>query len=410
MAAGVDCVVLEASDRVGGRVRTDRVDGFQLDHGFQVLLTAYPACQQWLDYETLRLRPFATGAQIRCGDRFAVLADPWRAPAQLLRTAAAPVGSLADKWRIGKLRRATRRGSLADLYRRPPKPTLDYLRALGFGESFIDQFLRPFLGGVFLERDLQTSSRMLEFVFRMFAAGPITLPADGMAAIPRQLADRLPRGSLQLQRTVQRWEPQRLTLSDGSSLGAKQTVIATEANAAARLLGDAAGAARLQLDQRPWHGTVCIYFAAPRQPPVGSYLTLCGDDDQGPINHLAVLSAAAPEYAPPGRSLVSVTLRDGSLAADPSRLDDALLEQTRQQLRRWFGAEVDDWQWLRSYAVPCALPSQGVKDLEPVVRTVEPLGSSGPVICGDHRETSSIQGAMNSGTRAAEAICRRLGV
>ena len=163
--AGKNVAVLEATDRIGGRVRSDVVDGYTLDHGFQVLLTAYPACRELLDYPALRLRAFDPGAMVRVDGNFSTLGDPWRRPSQALSTALSPVGTLGDKLRIVKLRRAANRGSLDDLYRRPSQTTLKRLQQDGFTPGMIDRFFRPFLGGVFLDESLSTSSRMLEFVF-----------------------------------------------------------------------------------------------------------------------------------------------------------------------------------------------------------------------------------------------------
>ncbi|XZE54332.1 NAD(P)/FAD-dependent oxidoreductase [Planctomycetaceae bacterium SH139] len=403
---GIDCQLLEASDRVGGRLRTDVVDGFQLDHGFQVLLTAYPACQMLLDYDQLRLREFPTGAQVRVAEAFHLLADPWRAPTKLLQTALSPVGGLGDKWKVGRLRAASKQGSLSELYGRPAEATEKRLESWGFSSQMIEQFFRPFLGGIFLERDLATSSRMLEFVFRMFAAGPIAVPAEGMAAIPRQMADALPRGVLSLRTAVESLTPAAARLSDGQEIAAKQWVIATECSSAARLLADFNQplAGRLA---RPWNGTVCHYFSTDQPLGLGGYLTLSGDS-AGPINQLVVLSEVAPEYAPAGKSLISVTLKPTPPDKDLLQLSTDSLADTRRQLSGWFGATADAWQHLRTYAVPYALPQQAVGDLQPVVRSVEPLGATAPVVCGDHRETSSIQGALNSGLRAAEAILKRL--
>lgn len=426
--AGVGVRVLESTDRVGGRVRTDYVDGFQLDQGFQVLLCGYPACQQLLDYDALRLRPFEAGALVRMRGRWFPLGDPWRNLGDLWGTIRNPVGSLRDKWLVAKLRATTKRGVLDDLYRRPQETTEARLRSFGFSPSFIDCFWRPFLGGVFLEERLQTSSRMLEFVLRMFASGDIAVPADGMGAIPRQLADRLPRGSVQLQTTVERIEPNRVWLSNGDSVVADAIVVATERIAARRLLqqsGLSLAAAGLEAESagngQGWHGTRCLYFAAANHDESGQagagiraaqrrrMLMLRGDESDGPVLHAVVMSDVAREYAPLGKDLISVTLRHG---AGEEFGDDGLLHQrVDEQLRTWFGDRAGDWQLLREYHVPYALPRQDIDDLEPLAKSVQPWrdaggqdAGTGIFLCGDYRETSSIQGAMNSGLRAADAV------
>jgi phytoene dehydrogenase-like protein len=429
--AGVNVRLLEATDRVGGRVRTDHCDGFQLDHGFQVLLCAYPACQQLLDYESLRLRRFEAGALVRMRGCWFPLGDPWRNPGDLWGTLRNPAGTLRDKWLVGRLRALAARGDLSSLYQRPQESTAARLRSFGFSEPFIKHFWRPFLGGVFLEDDLQTSSRMMEFVLRMFARGEIAVPAEGMGAIPRQLAERLPRGTVQLRTAVERVEPGRVWLSDGESLEAAVVVVATEECAAQRLLatsGLALSAEELigQAENRPtenaraWQGTRCLYFAteavsyAQRQSAglwskrcLGrKMLMLSGDDCNGPILHAVVLSEVAPEYAPPGKMLVSVTLQQSEIAAEGYREDD-VHRRVREQLRSWFGGDVERWELLREYHVPYALPNQDVDAFDPVVKSVEPWGPTGIVVCGDHRETSSLQGALNSGLRAAAAVLER---
>ncbi len=398
-AAGTRFVILEATDRVGGRVRSDVVDGFTLDHGFQVLLTAYPACRELLDYDALRLCRFEPGALVRHRGDFATLGDPWRRPTAAIRTAFSPVGTLGDKLRIAKLRWLAGRGALADLYQRPHEPTIDRLRRLGFTADFIDQFFRPFLGGVFLDPTLQTSSRMLEFVFRMFAAGDIALPADGMAAIPRQLAESLPRGSIRFGESVESIDNGVIRLSDGQTWQPRAIVVATESSAAARLLaipGLATG----------WRQTVNHYFAAEESPDRRRMLMLAGDDyrvaesanEPPPSGHrigtVVVLSDVAPSYAPAGQALISVSTQE------PAGYDvtGAGLEDVRGQLVQWYGEPARRWRHIRSYSVPFALPAQTLNDITP------PLANGNMVLCGDYCETPSIQGAMHSGLRAAELV------
>lgn len=415
--AGERFVVLEATDRVGGRVRTDRVDGFQLDHGFQVLLTAYPACRRWLDYDALELCRFEPGAMTRHGGRFRLLSDPWRRPQRALGTLRHPAGTIADKLRVARLRHASCRGSLDDLYQRPELPTIERLRRDGFTEKFIDEFLRPFLGGVFLDESLQTSSRMLEFVFRMFAGGDIAVPADGMATIPRQLAERLPRGSIRFRAAVDSLETlsdavaertpdaasgadvaarYRVQLSDGTQWRCRNVIVATPADTAARLLG------RPQLAVS-WKGTTNLYYSAPETSDSNRHLMLRGDED-GPIQSAVFLSDVAARYSPPGQKLVSVSV-------DAADLDDefdgeGLDRRVRGQLRRWFGPEVDDWGFLRTFHVPYGLPDCDLQAVlsDPAVREGALGEEGGCYRAGDYCETPSIQGAMNSGERAAEAI------
>ncbi|MEZ6087868.1 MAG: NAD(P)/FAD-dependent oxidoreductase [Pirellulaceae bacterium] len=255
---GVNFQILEATDRIGGRVRTDNVDGFLLDHGFQVLLTAYPAAQELLDYDALRLNPFEPGALVRDQSRFLSIDDPWRHPSSILSTVTSGVGTLADKFRIGRLRYDVCRGELDDLFDRVQQPTIYRLQSLGFSDHFIDQFLKPWFSGVFLDSDLATSSRVFEFVFRMFSSGDVALPSGGMQAIPRQLADRLPSESICLETTVSTIEGTSVVLTDGTRKSAKEVVVATEGSTAARLLG--------RPDNIDWQSVLCFYFSADEAP------------------------------------------------------------------------------------------------------------------------------------------------
>jgi len=382
--------VLEASDRPGGRVRTDRVDGFQLDRGFQVFLTAYPEAQDLFDYGRLELRNFEPGALVWMGGRFRRLVDPWRRPRHLCATLAAPAATFGDKLRIARFRREVARGELAALYQRPEQTMLARLRRQGFSQVVVERFFRPFLGGVFLDRELETSSRLGEFVFRMFAQGAAALPEHGMEALSAQLAASLPAGSVRTGARATAIDGRRVQLASGEWLEGSAVVVATEAPAARKLLGDPHPASGRSVS--------CLYYAASSPPLSEPILVLNGEGEAaGPINNLCVPSAVAASYAPPGKALVSVTVLGTS---DDS---EGLQRRVKAQLVGWFGSAAAEWRHLRTYAIDYALPTQTPPALNPVEKPCRVR--DGVWMCGDHCDTASINGALASGRRAAEALC-----
>ncbi|HVX89373.1 MAG TPA: NAD(P)/FAD-dependent oxidoreductase [Gemmatimonadales bacterium] len=385
--AGLRPLVLEAADDVGGRLRTDIVEGFRLDRGFQVLLTAYPEVRRELDLRRLDLRKFYPGALVRAGHGFHRVADPWRRPLDALASLSAPVGTMADKLRILTLRRRARAGSLDALWRRPDTTTAARLRDLRFSEGMLRSFLRPFLGGIFLDPDLVTSARMLDFVFRMMAEGAIAVPAQGIAEIPRQLAATLPADALRLRTPVRSVARNGVSLQDGEMLPARAVIIATEAATASRLTGGT-------IPDRPGNSVTTLYFEAPSPPVSGPYLILNGTG-VGVINDLHVATALAPERAPAGRALLCVTVLGGGG-------DTGLESKVRGELREWFGREVDGWQHLRTYRIAHALPAAAPGIHDPADRP-HALGD-GIFVAGDHRTHGSIEGALRSGRLAGEAV------
>jgi len=389
---GIPCILLEASDGLGGRVRTDRVEGFLLDRGFQVLLTAYPEAQRVLDYQKLDLHYFYPGARVRFGGKFHKVADPWRHPLDGLKGVFSPVGTIGDKMQVGRLRRKTLEGSVEELFRRRETTTLESLREIGFSEKMIDRFFRPFLGGVFFDRELGISSRMFEFGFRMFSSGETALPGGGMEAIPTQIASRLPSESVRLNARVESIQDQSAILSNGEKLTARALVLAGEGPETARLLGE---------EKRPGsRSTTCLYFAAD-EPPFMEPLLILNGEAEGPVNSVTISSLVAPAYAPGGQALIAVTI-----IGLPSLRDDQLTEAVRNQLAGWFGPKVSTWRHLRTYWIRHALPLQipPLPDPTAPVRPVRP----GLYACGEYGNPASLQWAMFSGRKAAEAVIESL--
>ncbi len=389
---GLDVQLVEAADRVGGRVRTDSVEGFQLDRGFQVLQTSYREAQKTLDFSALQLRHFEAGAVVRVDGRFHSLADPRRAPSKIMSTLFAPVGTLRDKLRVLELVSRLVTEHTGNLLNAPERTTLQALHDSSFSPLIIERFFRPFLGGIFLEEELETSSRKFEFVMRTFALGRAALPAHGMEEIPKQIASKLPANSIMVNARVRRLTGNTVELENGTVMRARAVVIATDVSSAAVLLG--------LPERRPWNGTACLYYAAEKPPMEEPVLVLNGEGPGSPINNLCVLSNVAPEYAPPGASLISVTLH-----ANATR--NVLLDtDLRMQLRQWFGSQTREWRELGRYVIPRALPSQKVSDgglqVEP------PQVRPGVYAAGDYMDSGSINGALRSGRKAAEAVLEDL--
>jgi phytoene dehydrogenase-like protein len=391
--AGTPFLILEADHRIGGRLKTDRLDGFILNYGFQVLQTAYPEANRILDYGRLALKQFAPGAIIRIDGRFHRIADPRRHPRDLLSTLTAPIGTLGDRLRMARLALNVRRGSSDGIFEKPDMPTIEFLRSNGFSKRIINRFFKPFFAGVCLDPDIKASSRVFKYIFRIFAEGDVALPGQGMGAIPQQLAETLPQGRIRTGCRVESIHQEKVVLTSGETIKGQAVVLATEGPEAARLAG-------LPLQGRS-RGEICLYYVA-RKPPIDKpYLVLNGDGT-GWINSLTVPSVVAPTYAPSGRHLVSVVVI-GHLDAD-----DSSVERTaRRELTEWFGPAVGDWCHLKTDRILHALPEQPPPMPDPTV-AVPPI-RPGLFVCGEYGSVPGIQWAMLSGRHAAETVLKELG-
>ena len=390
--AGLSVRVLEADQKVGGRVQTDNVDGFLLDRGFQVYLDAYPETGKLLDLKMLDLKPFKSGAHVFRDNQLHRLMDVFRHPESLWSGFTAPVGNFIDKLRVGLLRTKLQRSSLESIAAREDQSTETYLRSFGFSDSMIDSFFRTFYGGIFLERELRTSSRMFEFTFKMFTQGRATLPAQGMGEIPKQLAAQLLPDAVHLNTKVASVEPQAVVLESGERISGSATVIATDASAVGTLLPD------FRFVEPSWRSVTTLYFAADTSPINEAIICLNGSGE-GLVNSVSVLSDVAPGYACAGKALLSVVVL--SLPKESS-----LEEKVQKELVGWFGPAVNDWKHLRTDRIVRALPEQ----LPKPEQTGQPRGflkHNNIWICGDHQWSASIEGAVISGKQTAESILRK---
>lgn len=388
--AGLDVHVFEGSDAVGGRVRTDLLDGFRLDRGFQVHSTAYPEAVKVLDYDRLDLRPFDRALVLRHAGRTTHVPDPFREPRALLTAARAPVGTPGDKLRLAAYGARAATLPVSRLRARPDVTAREAWREAGLSEELVDGLLRPFLAGVLLEQELETSRRFTDCILRMFARGRNAVPAAGMQAIPEQLAQALPEGHLHLDAPVTGVHPGGLQTSIGT-VAADAVVVATDSDAAAELTGG-------QVTAPSWHTVTTYYHAAPAAPMQRP--TLVVDAEPSPVTNSVVLTAAAPAYSGDGRALISTSFV-------PPRGDQGSPEESavRERLATLYQTSTTQWEHLATYVLPRALPQMvAPHSFRKPVRLGDAL-----YVCGDHRDTSSIQGALVSGRRAADAVLADLG-
>lgn len=382
--AGHEILLLEASDAAGGRVRTDKLNGFLLDRGFQVYLDAYPEAGKLLDLKALNLQAFEPGALVFDGSKLCRVMDIFRRPKAILDSVRAPIGSLLDKLRVAVLRQKLMDLEISEIFGRPEGSTESYLQKCGFSKKMIDCFFRSFYGGIFLERELETSSRMFEFTFRMFSEGSATVPAKGMGEIPAQLASRLPEATIRLSAEVSSLDAHAVKLASGEMIEASRVIVATGATGAARLLPAFADF------EPPWRSVTNVYFSAPSSPLTEGIIALNGTS-KGLVNNVAVMSDVAPQYAPKGQSLISV-----SILGEERRED--LVDLVMNELKSWFGDLPLDWEHLRTDVIKEALPEQ---------RETNPVGIrefDGVLVCGDHAVSASIEGAITSGLAAAAQV------
>ncbi|HEY8693736.1 MAG TPA: NAD(P)/FAD-dependent oxidoreductase [Chloroflexota bacterium] len=390
--SGWEVTLIEASDGIGGRVRTDVVDGFKLDRGFQVLFTAYPAAKRQLDLEALKLSRFDSGVIVVEGQRWNEIGDPARDLKALFATVLSTVALTSDKLKILRLKR--------ELKSQPSHHTKDvtsieFLRAYGFSEHFIELFLRGFFGSIFLDRTLGTSCRCLLFDFKMLAEGRAAVPRDGMQAIPDQIAARLPVNAILLNTPALRLE--RLNGSvvgvqtPNERLEADVVVLAAHSPEVERLSG-------LEMPKEA-NSATCLYFHLP-YPMYGHKKIVINAYPDAFVSHAVQITNVAPGYAPAPEHLLSASI----LGAPYLTLED-MADLALADMQRWFPWRgIRDLAPLAAYQVPFAQLAQlpGFWDALPRNRT----DTKGLYLAGEYTEASSINGAMISGEKAAAVILK----
>ena len=391
-AAGATVRVLEAGDAVGGRMRTDRQAGFLLDRGFQVFNTSYPQVKRRMDLRALQLRAFTPGMLLHTSRGRVRFTDPTRQPRQ---AADILTGRLAGPRDLAALTLLTARdmfGPVSRIKRGRDQSTLAALRRAGISGALIDQMFRPFLAGVFLEDELETSSRFFHLVWRSMLRGTLCLPRHGIQAVPEQLAAALPPGTIRLETPVSQLTGEGVLLGDGSERPAGTVVVATGAATAARLLPG--------LNVPATRTVTTLYHAAPASPLTEPTILV---DSEREILNTSVLSEVTPGYASDGRALVSTSvLGTGDTSVLDTRVEGpgGLEAAVRGRLAIMYQTDTSGWEHLASYTVEGALPVMAA----PYPLTRGSRVGPGRYVCGDHRATGSVQGALASGARAAREV------
>ena len=414
-ADGADVTLLERRPGLGGRVRTRDVDGFTLDRGFQVLFTSYPAVSRELDVDALDLRAFSPGATIcRPGSR-AVLSDPLREPTAVIESALNHEVSFSDKLRTLALRYDLSKRTESEFFTGSDRSIRTYLTDWGFSEEYIEHFVEPFYGGITLDRSLSTSKQVFEYTFRAMGRGSIAVPARGMTAVADQLAARARAAGVEV-RTGEDVESvdvgsggrfrlgsggpadgARVELLDGETLDASAVVVATTPPEARKLTG---------VETVPSDGVpnVTAWYTLPKGIEFGTgKRILLNAADESP-NAVVPMSEVAPEYAPVDRALFGATFL-GEDALD--RDDDALREDVRDALTAWYPER--GFEGIETVAVDRVPFAQFAQPPGVHAGLPDPDDPDGPVVlAGEYTEWSAIQGAMESGRRAAATAAKYL--
>lgn len=380
--SGREVLLLEKSDGVGGRVRTDQYKDFLLDRGFQVLLTAYPELPKHLNLSLLRLHSFESGATIFSDGHFSKVGDPFRNVSSIMSTAFTKTIGMQDKIKLLKLRNSLIGRKKIYFQQKDDKRILETFEELGFTSKAINSFFKPLVGGIQLDPSLSGSTRLCFLVLKMLFIGDAAVPSRGMGAISEQLSKQINESSIRLTSTVDKVEGKKVILESGESFLPSNLIIATEGPATAKLLGQESPLSR---------SVSCIYFSA-SQAPSSSKAILLNGEKNGPALNVAIMSNISPSYSKNGKALIAVAIPD---TIKPDSMENVLI-----QMRKWFGDSVDSWEHIKTYSIEHGQPD--LRPGDPFRKSIK--NSEGVYICGDHRDTPSIQGALVSGRRAAE-IC-----
>ena len=378
---GLSATIIEATDRLGGRVKTDVVDGYSLDHGFQVLLTAYPAAKKYLDFDALALQEFLPGSAIFKNGKQKIIGDPLRNLSLLLPTLFSGIGTVNDKLKILALNRRLKKKSIQNIFAEKEQTTLAYLENIGFSETIITDFFIPFFSGIFLENKLETSSRMFEFVYKMFGEGNAALPKDGIQAIPKQLFEKLKNTTCVFNTKVKSVENGSIKLESGETLKSNFTIIATQASG---LVSNLKNQATL------WKSCDTLYFEVAKREIKKPLIGLIAAPN-ALINNI-FYHTSLQTSATATKELLSVTVIDRQ-----NLTNKQLVTEVQKELKEL--CNIDSCTFIKQYNIPMALPN--LQDIQYEMLPSETRLTETIFLAGDTQLNGSLNAAMIAGERAA---------
>ena len=378
---GLSATIIEATDRLGGRVKTDVVDGYSLGHGFQVLLTAYPAAKKYLDFDALALQEFLPGSAIFKNGKQKIIGDPLRNLSLLLPTLFSGIGTVNDKIKILALNRRLKKKSIQNIFAEKEQTTHVYLENIGFSEAIITNFFTPFFSGIFLENKLDTSSRMFEFVYKMFGEGNAALPKDGIQAIPKQLFEKLKSTTIIFNTKVKSVENGSIILESGETLKSNFTIIATQASG---LVSNLKNQATL------WKSCDTLYFEVAKREikkPLIGLIAMHNALINNIFYHTSLQTSATAT-----KELLSVTVIDRQ-----NLTNKQLVTEVQKELKEL--CNIDFCTFIKQYNIPMALPN--LQDIQYEMLPSETRLTETIFLAGDTQLNGSLNAAMIAGERAA---------
>ena len=378
---GLSATIIEATDRLGGRVKTDVVDGYSLDHGFQVLLTAYPAAKKYLDFDALELQEFLPGSAIFKNGKQKIIGDPLRNLSLLLPTLFSGIGTVNDKLKILALNRRLKKKSIQNIFAEKEQTTRVYLENIGFSEAIITNFFTPFFSGIFLENKLDTSSRMFEFVYKMFGEGNAALPKDGIQAIPKQLFEKLKSTTCVFNTKVKSVENGSIKLESGETLKSNFTIIATQASGLV---------SNLKNQATQWKSCDTLYFEVAKREikkPLIGLIAMHNALINNIFYHTSLQTSATAT-----KELLSVTVIDRQ-----NLTNKQLVTGVQKELKEL--CNIDSCTFIKQYNIPMALPN--LQDIQYEMLPSETRLTETIFLAGDTQLNGSLNAAMIAGERAA---------